>query len=309
MSGMAAEMAARMREDGEDTSRMIDPLAPLEEGGAADPGTGGNQPAPPTAPPAEAQNTDTQPGAAEPGPVPYSRFREVNERAQRLAGYETLAEFGYDPDSLGRLAQFEAAYVQDPSGTVAQLVDNLDLPDEAKTSIRELLEAESDEPPAGGGTPPTPADPQSEPPPWARELIEDKRGRDRAAVEERETAAQQQALDEVLNHWGELDKAAGVQNGAREGMKLALIASHAASGRYPDARALAEAARAEWIAEREESLGSTIVQREGIGPRSVPRSVATPSPAQNFGGDIKKATAAARAAMERGELPPITPGG
>jgi hypothetical protein len=307
MSGMANEMAARMREDGEDTSRMIDPLAPLEQG-AAEPGTGREQAPTPPEPPAEALTTDTQ-GGGEPGPVPYSRFREVNEGYQALRGYEPLMQYGYDPDSLGRLAQFEAAYVQDPHGTVAQLVDNLDLPDEAKTQIREMLDAEAEEPPAGGGTPATPQSDGQEPPPWARELVEDFQSRKQADVQQREQAAQQQALDQVLSHWDALDKKQEIKAGAKEGVKLALISSLASTGRFTSPEQLAEAARSEWVADREAGLGSVVVPGSGIGPRSVPRSAATPAPPQQFGGDIKAATKAAMAAMERGELPPITPGG
>lgn len=305
MSNMASEMAARMREDGRDpATEMIDPTAP-----AAEPGTGTDRAAPPAAaPPAEALTTDTQSAEGEPGPVPYSRFREVNEGYQNLRGYETLREYGYDPDSLTRLAQFEAAYVQDPTGTIAQLVDNLDVPDETRTQIRELLEVEAGESPAGGGTPATPAGQEPAPPAWAQELLNDKQQREQAAIDAREQAAREAALDEVVGHWNALDAAAGIT--VREGVKLSLIAAHATSGRYETPQALAEAARAEYLADREAALGTTVVPRgDGIGPRSVPRSAAVPAPPQRFGGDIKAATAAARAAMERGELPPITPGG
>lgn len=296
MSGMANEMAARMREDGVNL-----------EGGAAEPGTGGTTP-PPAAPSAETLNAETQQGGQEPGPVPYSRFREVNEAYQNLRGYETLMQYGYDPDSLGRLAQFEAAWVQDPSSTVAQMVDNLDLPDESKNQIRELLEAEADEASAGAGTPTTPAaDGGEEPPAWAKPLIEDYQGRTAASQAQAEDAQRQQALDEVLGIWNEMDTAAGIKT--TEGVKLALIASHASSGRYQDARSLAEGARAEYISDREAAMGSAIVPSSGgIGPRSVPRSAAAASPPQKFR-DLREATKAAMGAIERGELPPINLGG
>jgi hypothetical protein len=102
-----------------------------------------------------------------------------------------------------------------------------------------------------------------------------------------------------------MDKEAGINKPAREGVKLSLIATHASSGRFNTPEELARAARSEWAADREDALGSIVVPGSRTGPRSVPSSAAVPSPPQSFGGDIKKATAAARAAIERGELPSI----
>jgi len=235
----------------------------------------------------------------------------VNDAYSQLRGYETLAQYGYDPDSLSRLANFEANYVQDPGNTIMALVDNLDLPDEAKTSIRDLLVTDDSEPPAGGGTPSTPeSGGAEEPPAWFKPYAERVQREDQARFDAREMQQREQALDEVLNHWNEMDKAANIQRPAREGVKLALISSAAVSGAYGDTRSLAEAARAEWIAEREDAVGSHFVPPGSVtGPRSVPGSAALPSPPQDFGGDIKKATRAAMAAIERGEIPMPGSGG
>jgi len=307
MSDMAASMAARMAEDGRDpNTEMITPGAPA---GAADPGTGGTT-QPPTAPPAEALTTDMQPDGQEPGPVPYSRFKEVNDAYSQLRGYETLAQYGYDPDSLSRLANFEANYVQDPGNTIMALVDNLDLPDESKTAIRGMLVTDDSETPAGGGTPSTPeSGGAEEPPAWFKPYAERVQREDQAMRSAVELEQRNQALNEVLSHWDDMDKAAGIAS-PREGIKLALISSAAASGAYSDTQSLAQAARAEWIAEREEGARSHFVPPGSVtGPRSVPGSAALPSPPQNFGGDIKKATRAAMAAIERGEIPMPGSGG
>lgn len=300
MSSMADQMAARMREEGVDPSSET-----ITPGAAVDPGTGGPPPTPP-APPAEALTTDTQASDQEVGPVPYSRFREVNEGYQKLRGYETLMEYGYDPDSLSRLANFEANYVQDPGGTVMLLVDNLDLPDESKDQIRGLLDVEYEESstPAGGGTPSTPSatDESEEVPNWFKPYAERQQREDQERVATEENAQRQALLDQVLQAWDAADQQAGIR-GPREGVKLALIASHAASNRYQDAQSLAQGARAEWIAEREDAVGAHYVPPGSVtGPRSVPGSTAVPSPPEHFGGDIKKASRAAMAAMERGEL-------
>lgn len=316
MSNMATEMAARMREDGRDPStETITPGAPLEESGAAAPGTGTAQPPQPAVPPAGALNADTQSGEGEPGPVPYSRFREVNEGYQKLRGYEPLMQYGYDPDSLSRLANFEAAWVSDAHGTVAQLVDNLDLPDEAKGQIRSLLEVEDGAAPsAGGGTPSTPTDngTEGQPPEWARKIQERFDREDQARLTAQEQEQREAALAEVESRWRELDQQAGIPEDktARESIRMALIANLASTGRFPSTAAIAEAAWQEWAAEREVGAGSAVVRPgSGPGPASVPRSAAVPAPPQKFGGDIKAATRAAQAAMERGELPTIVPGG
>lgn len=284
---MANEMAARMREDGA-----------LDD--AVESGTGATTP-PPSA---ETLTTDT---GGEPGPVPYSRFKEVNDQLSELRPYDSLRQYGYDADSLSRLAAFEAAFTEDPHGTTAKLVDNLDLPDEAKTQIKGMLDSQSDEPTTGGGTPDTPDAPSTEPPSWAKPLVEDYQTRQQQEVSAREEAARNQMLDQVISHWDEMDKsdseALGRSVAIPDTIRLSLIATHASSNRYQDPVSLAKGARADAVAYRESILGSSVVPPGSrTGPRSVPNSAATPSPAQKFGGDIKSASKAALAAIERGEL-------
>src|SRR4051794_14505307 len=107
MSGMADEMRARMEADGG---------AGLPGGDTgASPGNAGEPPItePPTA---GSSNTDTGSGNGAPDTIPYARFKEVNDRYAELKPFEELTSFGYDADSLRRLAAFEAGYLQDPYG-------------------------------------------------------------------------------------------------------------------------------------------------------------------------------------------------
>src|SRR5215831_20921657 len=112
MSGMADEMAARMAAEGQAPAGEV----PGSTGGAV--------------PPAGAINTDTAQGQGPPESIPYARFKEVNDRLAGLRGYEELAQYGYDADSLRRLASFEQQYQADPIGVWRSIGANLDLPPE-----------------------------------------------------------------------------------------------------------------------------------------------------------------------------------
>src|SRR5215469_14378814 len=88
-------------------------------------------------------NTDTGRGGP-PETIPYSRFQEVNSRYQDLKQYETLEQYGIEPDSAVRLANFEAAYVQDPKGIINTLIEGQqDLSDETKAAMRSLLQQDT----------------------------------------------------------------------------------------------------------------------------------------------------------------------
>src|SRR6516225_12362712 len=111
------------------------------EGAAAVPGTGMEDQ---SRSPAGAENADNQRGGP-PETIPYSRFQEVNTRYQDLKQYEALEQYGIEPDSAVRLANFEAAYVQDHKGIINTLIDSQqDLSDETKAAMRSLLSQEAD---------------------------------------------------------------------------------------------------------------------------------------------------------------------
>lgn len=314
MSSMAGEMAARMREEGIDPSGsgnqvpMVD-VPPVETPGgpqvreAPAPGNEGGAPVPQPAPVPSAgtQNTDTVPSGDEPGPVPYTRFKEVNDRYNQLRGYEELAQYGYDPDSLGRLAAFEAGYIQDPTGTIGALVDELDLPEEAKASIKEALGTPST--PAGGVTG-TEDEGTSSLSPEDRELLDWAK-----SARERETERAREAqLDSVVNAWKAMDKTDKLES-PDDVRILTEISAAAARGGFRTYEELAAAARQGYMQERERILG-TAVQRNGRGtpPPALPEGGALPAPPQRPR-TLAEANKIVRAALERGEeLPRITGG-
>src|SRR5262245_30066812 len=144
MSGMADEMAARMAADqaGAPAGEV-----PGSTGGAV--------------PPAGAINTDTAQGQGPPESIPYARFKEVNDRLAGLRGYEDLAQYGYDADSLRRLASFEQQYQADPIGVWRSMATNLDLPPDVLEAINRFADAPPAVSPAEGNGP---VDPTAPPP-------------------------------------------------------------------------------------------------------------------------------------------------
>lgn len=278
---MADEMARRMAED-----------QAFQDTGAV-PGNGQGQPE--TAPPAAGPSTtDTGAGRGTPDTIPYARFKEVNDRLGELRGYEQLSELGYDPDSLGRLAAFEAAWLRDPYGTWGTMAANLDLPQELKGAIEAHLTGLAEGEPSGDGeaTPELPAD--------VRERLEYV---DRLKAE-REDADRTAQVNAIVDHWNELDKKDGIET--PKIMQLMAISAAAGSGQqFRTLEDLALAARAPIVDYRESTLGSAIQRTvSGGSPRPLPGSAPVPAEPVRFT-DIKQATKAAAAAIERGELPGV----
>jgi hypothetical protein len=244
---------------------------------------------------AETQNTG-QPGGGTTETVPYSRFKEVNDR---LGPYRELEGYGYDADSLRRLVGFEASFVRDPQGTMAALADSVEgLSDEAKAEIKRHLGVQDS--PNDGGTPQPTGQPaatgQDEPPPWAKPLVEDYQSRQmQGEMQQREAV-----LDSIIEHWEVADKAAGVETPMET--KLAYISANARNGVTPEQ--VAQAARQDFMSLRE-SILSSAVQNIGQGsgaPRPVPGGgVATGGgvPLKN----LKDASAAVLQAAREGKLP------
>jgi hypothetical protein len=294
MSGMAREMQQRIDADGG---------AGLDAD--AVPGTDGRQPAP-APPPAGESNADTGAGEGLPDTVPYARFKEVNDQFSELKGYKTLSEYGYDPDSLGRLAAFESQYLQDPIGTWRQMADNLDLPEELKTALDQHFAGGTTVAPAAAeGAPPAVA-PTTEQPAEMKEALEYFRQQ-----KEREARdAEQAQLGRVLSHWDVLDEADGVtipddpeQKAAYERVRLMAISSVASSGQeFTTIEDLTAAARNTIEQFRAATLGSAVRTGRSVPPPSLPGSASAPAPPLKFGTDIRAASRAAEAAIQRGEL-------
>lgn len=292
MSGIADEMARRVAEDG--GAGLLHPDPPA--GGA--PGSGGVQDPPPAQQPAGASNTDNDAGGGTPEAIPYARFKEVNDRLGELKGYEQLRQYGYDPDSLGRLAAFEAQYFQDPVGTVKQMVDNLDLPQELKDAFAKHTAGGGD-PGSAEGTTDDQTQKPLELPPEVKESVEYvKKLRERDEENDRN-----QRLDSVVSIWTEMDKQDQIET--PEQIKLMAIAATAASGVvFPTQQALAEAARSTVVNYRSSVL-SGAVQGTGRGgpPPALPSGPPVASGPINFGGDMRAASKAAELAIKNGQLP------
>lgn len=319
MGRMASSIEQQMREDGIDPSQTIVPgdtdtgqfgdSQPGDEpGGTSFSGNdegdlGVTPPAPASS--AGTKNTDTgQLDGSDPGPVPYTRFKEVNDRFQELRDYGQLQEYGYTPDHLVRLAQFEAGYLRDPVGTVKALVDDLDLPSEAKSRITESLGIETKASGDGGdddgdGSTSTGLSPED------RELLNWARQRRAQETQDRETAERNRQLDQVVNAWKASDEADKLDSPPEKRM-LAFISASAASGNFRSLEELAEAARNEWLEERDRLLGSAVQggRRRGTPPPALPENGVLPAPAVRPK-TLRDASKLAQAAMERGELPTL----
>lgn len=261
-------------------------------GTGGDPGTEGSSSA-------GTENTDTATGSAS-ETVPYSRFKEVNDR---LSGYRDLENLGYDSDSLGRLVQFEAALVENPSESLNRLVDNLDLPDHVKDGVKAQLAAQDSGDGAGRREPGTGEEKAEDPPAWAAPLLQrDRDQRDREEKEQTEAVErrQEETLDAVMDHWRTKDKEDGIETS--DSTMLAYIAANASNGSTVEQ--VAEAARKDRLEAREVDLRG-VVREVGNG-QGLPRPVPSGGPPAGEGielKDIKSATAAARAAIEAGTLP------
>lgn len=297
MGNMANEMQARIEADGG---------AGLVEGAGGVPGNeGGSQGAPP-APPAAEPSTTVPAGGQPPESIPYARFKEVNDRLKGLEGYETLSQYGYDPDSLGRLAAFEAQYQTDPVGVWRSMADNLDLPQELMEALDSHLTASNGR---AEGTPPANEPSATNLPPEVQKKLEllD------TIEAERAEAAQNAALDRVVVAWDALDKADNItppedpkERAVFERTRLMAISAAAGSGQqYRTAEEMANAARESILQYRDVVLGGAI-RRTGQGgsPPALPGSPPVPSGPVKFK-DLREASKAAEEALKRGELPGI----
>jgi hypothetical protein len=251
------------------------------------PGTGEEAP---DSQPSRDDKTDT----GRPESIPYARFKEVNDQLRELKGFASVAEAGYDSDSVSRLIAFEQAYGEDPTGTVSSVIESMDLPDTTKQAIMGLL---------GNGEPAQTDDTDDnepdEPPEWAKPIIEDHASRQKAE----EDKFYNDLLTAGINHWKTLDEKDGIDTPDR--IILRQIRASVDDGEFSTIEELAESARSELMGYREETLGSALSARRA-GPRSVPGSGVPTSEPVKFD-SLKEATKAAELAIQRGELPPIQP--
>lgn len=247
------------------------------------PGTGDGEP--------QVDDEQTPPGAepvvqTDPGPVPYARFREVNEAKkaaeEAIQPFQELTDLGYDADNLHRLVQWEQEAQQDPVGWAINFVkDNPNLDPRVKAAIEEAVKEEPAETPPAG-EPPTDQTPKEDdaPPTWAKPIVEDYEAR--AAAEAQRV--QSEAFDAILSAWDKLDADDDIST--PKTAKLAYMMSAANAGAVEPIEIL-RTAREDFLASREEILTGVVTPalRNGeTAPRTVPgggggTTVLTPAPA------------------------------
>jgi hypothetical protein len=293
MSGMANEMAQRMAED------VASSVSPAQEPGGV-PGNAGAVP-----PSAGTSNTDTGTQGGPPDSIPYSRFKEVNDRLAGLRGFEELSQYGYDADSLRRLASFEQQYQADPIGVWKSMAVNLDLPQEVLDVVNAFQGADT-------GTP------------QQAEVTADGRGRpgsalsaeDRARLEyvdqmkaRDESTAREQVLDRVVAAWDDMDRQDGVRTSRRTQLTwIAAMAGGQQNGgqAYRTVEDLASAARSARMEERDLDLGAAVLSGNANrgAPPALPGSLPTPASPIRFG-SLREASQAAEADILAGRLSPL----
>jgi hypothetical protein len=302
MSGMANDIQARMAADGigpDGTVVGTGAERPAQEPGGV-PGNTGAVP-----PSAGTSNTDTG-TQGPPESIPYARFKEVNDRLAGLRGYEELSQYGYDADSLRRLASFEQQYQADPVGVWRSMAVNLDLPQEVLEAVNRFADA---------GTPPRAAEVQTDghDPTQAPQVpAEVQRRLDYVdqMMQNDEQRSREAALDRVVAAWDEMDNRDGVTTPKRAQLTyIAAMASRQQDGRpvYATVEGLAEAARLARMEDRDEDLGALVQPGNATrgAPPVLPGSLPTPAGPVRFD-SLREASQAAEADLLAGKLSPLT---
>lgn len=302
MSGMANEIQARMAADGIGPDGQVSGTGaerPAQEPGGVPGNTGANVP-----PPAGAINTDTGTQGGPPDSIPYARFKEVNDRLAGLRGYEELSQYGYDADSLRRLASFEQQYQADPIGVWRSMAVNLDLPQEIMDTVNRYADAGSSQQAEGQtnspdpNAPAVPADVQKR-----LDYVDQMMQRD-------EQQQREAALDRVVAAWDEMDNRDGVTTPKRTQLTyIAAMASRTSDGRavYSTVEGLAQAARSARMEDRDTDLGALVQPGNANrgAPPVLPGSLPTPAGPVKFG-NLREASQAAEADLLAGTLSPLT---
>lgn len=261
----------------------------------------------PPAEPAGAENTVT-PGGSDPGPVPYSRFKEVNEARRTLEEsyrpYADLEQIGYGADDFQRLAAWETEFMQDPVATWMNQAASIEgLPQSVKDAIAaSKAEAPKGNPSDADAGPPTPTEPSdqtpgTEPPEWAKPLLQDHQQR----TEAQQRSAEDAVLNAITNAWNTIDEGQGIIT------PPSMMLRYLQDAQGQTAEAILTDARERFLADREVLLKAEIKQ-PGNGstvPRAVPGSGGTtPATEPVRPTSLRDATKLALAAHERGQLVP-----
>jgi hypothetical protein len=256
-------------------------------------------------PASSADSENTAAGEA-PGPIPYARFKEVNDARRTLeeaiTPYRELEGIGYGADDLHRLASWEQEYAQDPAGW---LMEQLAQQEQIDPSVKAAIEAAKGNgdatatAPAVGDATPTDQTPTDEPPSWAKPLVEDLQSRQLAA--EREATVQ--LMDSLEEAWQKID----AQQDVTTPRTAMLTYLQVAGAQFSEPIDVLRAAREQFIADRSEMLGDVVKAKNGpTPPHAVPGSgggdaPVTPPPRPRT---LDEARRAAEEADARGALVP-----
>lgn len=223
--------------------------------------------------PAGAVNSETS--STPPGPVPYARFKEVNdsrrELAERITPYRELEEAGYGVADLQRLTAWEQEFIQDPSGWLINTLLQTDgVPESVKAAVQAAKgEVSAETTPAGSV--PKGEESEEELPEWAKVLMSDREARIQAeqqAQAAREAEEASRTMDTLVEAWNKLDERDKVKTPPRT--LIAYLGAAAQQGGDPIT--ILRSARESYLSDRTEILGE-VVSQAGDGstaPRSVP---------------------------------------
>jgi hypothetical protein len=299
---MAHEIQQRMEADGISPDAIVQGTGAERNTGQEPGGVPGNVGVVP--PSAGTSNTVGTQGPPE--SIPYARFKEVNDRLGALRGYEELSQYGYDAESLRRLASFEQQYQSDPIGVWKSMAVNLDLPQELIAQIEAYT--------VNAGQAPRAAEDQTNGAARQSPFSDEDRKRleyvDRIIERDADSARNEQ-LDRVLAAWDEMDARDGVATPKRTQLTyIAAMASRQQNGGpvYRTVEGLAEAARSARMEDRDFDLG-TLVQSGNVNrgtPPALPGSLPTPAAPVKFT-NLREASLAAEADLLAGRLSPLEP--
>lgn len=223
---------------------------------------------------AETLNTDSQGGPPE--TVPYSRFKEVNDR---YTPFRELEKVGYDADSLRQLAVWNSSFTNDPVGTWLDLATKIDgMPDEVRSAIEAAMNGESvtdyDDESEEATT-----DSDEEMPEWARDIQERQAqadAREAAAAAKAEEEGRMETLNWILKEWDTRIETMDLEP-VDEKRKLSFIAG--AAGTSSDPQKILDEAFDDWMNVREGAQSH--IHRSG----PVPTPKAVPGGAAVTGAD------------------------
>lgn len=214
--------------------------------------------------PAGESNTDTD-GEGDRGPIPYSRFKEVNDQLKEIKGtvepIQEILDVGYDADSLRQLADLDMRFRDNPVQTWLAVAKQIDgLPKEALEALESAV-GSSGTPAAKNGSQ---EKGEEEIPEWAKPVV----AHVQQNVQREAQEARTRMLDTALDSWRKADEKAGIKTSERA--MLTFIQS--AAPRSKSIEELVRLARTEYLEERDEMIGTTAAAGKRKGPRSVPGS-------------------------------------